>query len=116
FFRDSHAYVALKRRVFPRMMKQNAGQSPIRVWVPGCSTGEEVYSLAIALFEFLGKDAHRKPIQIFGTDISETVLTRARAGIYPESITQEVSPDRLRRFFHKTESGYQISKFVRDCC
>lgn len=116
FFRDPQAYSALKKRVFPRILKQNQGQSPIRVWVPGCSSGEEVYSLAIALFEFLGKDTHRKPIQIFGTDISDAVLAKARAGIYSESIAQEVSPERLRRFFHKLEGGYQISKFVRDCC
>jgi len=116
FFRDPPAYVALKKKVFPRILKNNGGQAPIRVWVPGCSTGEEVYSLAIALFEFLGRNTSRKAIQIFGTDISDPVLARARAGIYPESIAQEVSPERLRRFFHKVDGGYQISKFIRDCC
>ncbi len=116
FFRDPQAFLALKRKVFPRILKQGGNQSPVRVWVPGCSTGEEVYSLAIALFEFLGKDSNRKPVQIFGTDISEAVLAKARTGIYPESIAAEVSPERLRRFFHKVEGGYQISKFIRDCC
>lgn len=116
FFRDPLAFQALRKKVFPRLLKNQQGNSPIRIWVPGCSTGEEVYSLAIALFEFLGKDAHSKPVQIFGTDVSEAVLAKARAGIYPESIASHIPADRLRRYFHKTDSGYQIAKFVRDCC
>jgi two-component system CheB/CheR fusion protein len=116
FFRDPQAFQALKKKVFPAIMKNAGPQTAIRVWVPGCSTGEEVYSLAIALFEFLGKDNQRKPVQIFGTDIGDTVLARARAGIYPPSIEQEVSPERLRRFFHRVDGGYQIAKFIRDCC
>jgi len=116
FFRDPQAFLALKKKVFPCLIKNAGGQTPIRIWVPGCSTGEEVYSLAIALFEFLGKDTSRKPVQIFGTDIGDVVLNKARAGLYPHSIEQEVSPERLRRFFHKVDGGYQISKSVRDCC
>ena len=116
FFRDPLAFQALRKKVFPRLLKNQHGSSPIRIWVPGCSTGEEVYSLAIALFEFLGRDAHSKPVQIFGTDVSEAVLAKARAGIYPESIATQIPPDRLRRYFHKSETGYQIAKFVRDCC
>jgi two-component system CheB/CheR fusion protein len=115
FLREPQSFEALKKKVFPRLLKQ-AGQNPIRIWVPGCSTGEEVYSLAIALFEFLGKEAHGKSLQLFGTDISESVLAKARAGVYPEAIAAQVSPERLRRYFQKTEGGYQISKFVRDCC
>lgn len=116
FFRDPPAFAALKKKVFPRIVKHRPAGSPIRVWVPGCSTGEEVYSLAICLHEFLGKNVNAKSIQIFGTDISEAVVNRARLGIYPESISTQVPPDRLRRYFNRTDHGYQISKFIRDLC
>src|SRR6185312_12240491 len=101
----------------PRLMKQRPPGSPIRVWVPGCATGEEVYSLAITLHECLGKNQNNKALQIFGTDVNETMIARARAGVYPKSIESDVSPERLRRFFKKTDNGgYQISKFIRDLC
>jgi two-component system CheB/CheR fusion protein len=86
FFRDSQAFSALKKKVFPRILKQKATGSPIRVWVPGCSTGEEVYSLAICLHEFLGKNVNAKAMQIFGTDISETMVGRARRGVFSDFI------------------------------
>jgi two-component system, chemotaxis family, CheB/CheR fusion protein len=116
FFRDAQMYEALRKKIFPKILKQNAGEGAIRIWIPGCSSGEEVYSMAISLFEFLGRNAENKSIQIFATDISEHVLAKARAGVYPEAVLREVSPERLRRFFHKVDGGYQISKFVRDCC
>jgi two-component system CheB/CheR fusion protein len=85
--------------------------------VPGCSTGEEVYSLAISLLEFLeDKNGSGIPIQIFGTDISELALERARAGIYPPNISQDVSPERLRRFFTKVDGAFQIIKRIRELC
>ena len=116
FFRDPQAFAALKKKVFPRIVKKKSAGAPIRIWVPGCSTGEEVYSLAICLHEFLGKNVNAKAMQIFGTDISDTMVGRARLGVYPESIASQVSPDRLRRYFTKTDQGYQISKFIRDAC
>jgi two-component system CheB/CheR fusion protein len=116
FFRDPGAFHALKKRIFPRLLKQKPEGAPIRVWVPGCSTGEEVYSIAICLHEFLGKNQNNKSIQIFGTDVSESMVSRSRNGIYPSSIESEVSPDRLRRYFQKIGNGYQISKFIRDTC
>jgi two-component system CheB/CheR fusion protein len=116
FFRDPAAFQALKKKVFLRIIRDKPPISPIRIWVPGCATGEEVYSLAICLHEFLGKNKNNKAIQIFGTDISENMVARARAGIYPRNIESEVSPDRLRRYFQKTNGGYQISKFIRDTC
>ena len=116
FFRDPQAFATLKKKVFPRIVKQKSGGAPIRVWVPGCSTGEEVYSVAICLHEFLGKNVNGKAMQIFGTDISDTMVGRARLGVYPESISSQVSPERLRRYFTKTDHGYQISKFIRDVC
>jgi two-component system, chemotaxis family, CheB/CheR fusion protein len=116
FFRDPEAYEALKKTAFPSLMQNRSRNAPIRVWVPGCSTGEEAYSLAICLLEYLGDIGSSTQIQIFATDISENIIQRARAGIYPESIGMDVSPERLRRFFHKSDSGYQISKTIRDMC
>ncbi|MCG8608669.1 PAS domain-containing protein, partial [bacterium] len=84
--------------------------------VPGCSSGEEAYSLAICLLEYLGDKAAHTPIQIFATDVSEAAVEKARQGQYLENITADVSPQRLRRFFVKTEGGYQISQTVRDLC
>jgi len=116
FFRDAEAFDSLKVRVFPEIMKDRAAGMPIRIWVPGCSTGEEVYSIAIALLEHLGDSASKFQIQIYGTDICESAIKVARAGIYPETASQKVSTDRLERFFRKEQGGYRITKAVRDCC
>ena len=117
FFRDPDAFEALKKVVYTDLLKQREQvMSPIRIWVPGCSTGEETYSHAISLMEFLGEERAEVPIQIFGTDLSETAIQRARAGIYKETIEADVSAVRLRRFFHRVDSGYQISKTIRDLC
>jgi len=115
FFRDAQTFQVLKRKFFPKILKKNRNE-PVRLWVPGCSTGEEVYSLAINLFEFMGKDPYGQVVQIFATDISETALAKARAGIYPESIASDIPQERLRRFFQKVDSGYQIAKVIRDSC
>src|SRR5262249_40868854 len=82
----------------------------------GCSTGEEAYSLAISLLEHLGDRASSTSIQIFGTDISESAIAKARAGVYPAGIAADVSPERLRRYFTKTDQTYQISKAIGDLC
>jgi two-component system, chemotaxis family, CheB/CheR fusion protein len=116
FFRDAESFESLKKSAFPMMIGQKAHDVPLRIWVPGCSTGEEPYSLAIMLLEYLGQKSSNVQIQIFGTDVSESVIGRARAGIYSESIAMDVTSDRLRRFFQKVESGYQISKSIRDMC
>lgn len=115
FFRDPDTFQALKTNIFPRMPVED-GTGGIRVWVPGCSTGEEVYSLAICLVEYLEETERPGHIQLFGTEISEQALDRARVGLYSESIAADVSPERLRRFFVKVENGYQISKRIRDYC
>jgi two-component system CheB/CheR fusion protein len=117
FFRDPELFETLKRTVFPEIQKSKLPGAPIRVWVAGCSTGQEAYSLAIALLELLEEQPVRPPIQIFATDLSEAVsLAHARAGLYSESIEAEVSPERLRRFFTKEEGGYRIHKSIRDMC
>jgi two-component system CheB/CheR fusion protein len=117
FFRDADAFDALRRVVYPELLAQREHSTiPIRIWVPGCSTGEETYSHAISLIEFLDEQRTEVPIQIFGTDLSDTAIQRARAGIYKETIAADISPVRLRRFFHRVDSGYQISKTIRDLC
>lgn len=116
FFREPQAFDSLKKTVFPAIVSSAAANAPIRVWVPGCSTGEEAYSLAIALLEFFEDNAVNRRIQIFATDINETVIEKARAGIYPKTIVADISPARLSRFFVEVEQGYQVSKTIRDLC
>ena len=116
FFRDREVYQALKKKVLPVLLKNRPADSPLRFWVPGCSTGEEAYSIAICALEFLGAAKSNVPIQIFGTDISEGAIEKARAGNYPESITADVTTERLRRFFAPAPGGYRIAKWIRDMC
>ncbi|SMC97808.1 chemotaxis protein CheB [Sporomusa malonica] len=116
FFRDPQAFGTLKTTAFPLIVSNTTSSTPIRLWVPGCATGEEAYSLAIALLEFLEDNALNRPIQIFATDINETVIEKARAGIYPKSIMTDVSLARLSRFFVEVEQGWQVSKTIRDIC
>lgn len=116
FFRDPESFRALTKHVFPDLLKNKPKGSTIRIWVPGCSTGEEVYSIAISLLEFLNKSGKQNPIQIFATDISEHAIQKARFGQYSESVVQGLSKERLKRFFDKVEGGYQINKTVRDLC
>ena len=116
FFRDPKAFDALKKAVFPILLKKRSPEVGIRVWVPGCSTGEEAYSLAITLMEFLGKMSQNIPIQIFATDIDGVALEKAQAGKYTGNMISDVSAERLQRFFTKVEGGYQVSKPVREIC
>jgi two-component system CheB/CheR fusion protein len=117
FFRDPEVFDLLKTRVFPELTRDRANDDPVRIWVPGCSSGEEAYSLAIALLESLSSDVRAAtPLQLFATDISEAAIEKARAGIYPSSIAMDISADRLRRYFLKVERGYQIDKAIRDMC
>ena len=116
FFRDPAVFEALGEQVFPLLLEDRAPDAPIRVWVPGCATGEEVYSIAISLLERAGVLSRNPSLQIFATDLSESALEKARAGLYLESIVQDVSAERLRRFFTKVEGGYQVSKTLREAC
>jgi two-component system CheB/CheR fusion protein len=114
FFRDGEPYDALKNIVFPRLLENRGTGAPLRIWVAGCSSGEEAYSTAIALLEYLGDRAGSFRIQIFATDIDEEALGRARAAVYSTTIELDVSPERLRRFFVATDGGYRVSRQVRD--
>jgi len=116
FFRNATVFDALKMHVFPALLKQRESETPLRIWTPGCASGEETYSVAISLLEYLGDKAPQVPIQMFGTDLSESSIIRARSGFYPENIQVDVSPERLQRYFNKVEGGYRISKTIRDMC
>jgi len=116
FFRNPETYIALLRKVFPALTRKREPGLPMRIWVPGCSTGEEVYSIAITWLEYAERLREHIPVQIFGTDISPSAVEHARAGRYPETVAANVSPDRLRRFFVTSPQGYQVAKSVRDLC
>jgi two-component system CheB/CheR fusion protein len=116
FFRGPRVFEALKSTVFPAIQRNLVKGHGIRVWTPGCASGEETYSVAMALLEVLGDSGSQIPIQFFGTDVSELSVARARNGVYPENIQVDVTAERLRRFFTKAEGGYRVSKTIRDMC
>jgi two-component system CheB/CheR fusion protein len=114
FFREAESFEFIARDVLPTV---NLGDGqPLRMWVGGCATGEEVYSLGIVVHEVLGDRLDRTHVQIFGTDVSESAIAFARHGLYAASIAEDVSADRLGRFFVQTDGGYQVSKAIRDMC
>lgn len=116
FFRDPAAFAALKDYVFPELLKHKKESEPIRIWAVGCSSGEEVYSLAICLLEFLGSQGSKVPIKFFGSDLSEQAIGTARTGLYPAAKLEGVSAEQLARYFDREEGGYRVNKCVRDCC
>lgn len=116
FFRDPSVFESLKTTVFPRLLRNRSADAPLRIWVAGCSAGQEAYSLAICLHEFLEKQKVTIPIQIFASDLSEVALERARSGVYIENIALDISPKRLKKYFIKTGSNYQVTKAIRDLC
>jgi len=116
FFRDPQLFTALRKRFLPAVLKTKDRHGELRAWVPGCATGEEVYSLAMCILETLGDKASDRRIQIFGTDLSEAMIDHARAGIFSNAIEKDVTPARLRRFFEKRDSAYQINRAVREIC
>lgn len=116
FFRDPETFEALSKLLVETLANRRQTQAPVRAWVPGCSTGEEVYSLAICLFDLLRQPQGGLPVQFFGTDISDIALDQARRGTYPIGIEDDVPAERLQRFFAKVEVGYQINKNIRESC
>lgn len=116
FFRDPEVFAQVKKKVFPALIKHHTKNEHIRIWVAGSSTGEEVYSLAIAFAEYLSDHDLHVPVQIFGTDLSESCIEHARRGVYPASIGSNVSKERLRRFFIDVDGSYQVTKMIRDMC
>lgn len=116
FFRNPETFDALKTDVFPALVQEPSRQKPIRIWVPGCSSGEEVYSLSICLLEYFGENIPDGSIRLFATDIDDKVLAKARYGSYLENIVADVSPERLQRSFTKMDNCYRASKKIRDMC
>jgi len=116
FFRDPEVFTKLQTIVFPEIIKAKSLDKTIRIWVTGCSTGEEVYSVAISLLEFLGEQSPKFTVQMFGSDLSERVIEKARNGFYTENVVRDLDPKRLKRFFVKVEGGYRINKLIRDLC
>ena len=119
FFRDPKSFDNLCETVFPHLVKNKAAGEPIRLWVAGCSTGQEAYSIAMCLKEFLGNHStltSGERVQIFATDISEPAITKARSGIYSKSELDAITPQRLNEFFTKTNGSYQVNRQIRDMC
>ena len=114
FFRDPDAFVAMKKDVLPRMFADKPEKHVWRIWVPGCATGEEACSIAILFREYMEDVRQEFKLQIYATDIDDDAIATARAGIYPPNIAIDVSPERLRRFFAKEETGYRIRKDIRE--
>ena len=116
FFRDGEAFEVIERVVVPRLFAGRHADQTVRVWVPGCSTGEEAYSLAILLREHMDTMRGAPRVQIFATDIDEPAIGTARLGRYPSTLLDGMSLDRRERFFRQSESGYVVAKEIRDIC
>ena len=113
FFRNPETYDVLERKVLPEILKQR-GDDPLRFWVLGCSTGQEAYSLAIAFMEAAEKAPRMRKLQIFATDLNDALLDKARHGLYAKSLAEEMTPQRLRRFFVEEQGGYRVIKPLRE--
>ena len=117
FFRDPEVFDALSKRVFPEITRHRGRDAgPLRIWVPGCATGEEAYSLAICLLEFLRRRASAVRVQIFATDVFDGAIEKARAGIYGKNTTKYLSSRQLENFFIRTDGHYQVKKQIREMC
>jgi two-component system CheB/CheR fusion protein len=114
FFRDTDAFNILQQDVLPELCKDKSEHSLFRAWVAGCATGEEAYSIAILLKELMEEHHYEFKVQIYATDLDDSVIATARTGIYLTNIAQDVTPERLRRFFTKEDTGYRIKKEIRE--
>ena len=114
FFRDPEAFATLRTAVFPRLFADRNPAEPVRIWHASCSTGEEVYSMAMMLREYMAEQNITAPVQFFATDIDESAIVQARKGIYPPDIVSSLGRERLSSFFIRTGSGYQVAKSLRE--
>jgi len=114
FFRDAEAFEAVKIEVLPHLFDGKSSSDNVRVWVPGCATGEEAYSVAMLLLEEASRHDLRPPIQVFGSDLDVRALAIAREGRFPAAIEADVSEDRLRRFFVREGDHYRVRQELRD--
>jgi two-component system CheB/CheR fusion protein len=116
FFRDPKIFESVSETVFAALLKDRPVTEALRIWIAGCSTGEEAYSFAIALYEYLGSKTQTYEIQVFATDISEIAITKARSGIYKNDEVKGLSASRLQKFFSKKDCTYQLNKLIRSTC
>ena len=114
FFRDPEAFAVLEKDTLPQLCKDKPDNYAFRVWVAGCATGEEAYSIAILLRELMDETHREFKVQIYSTDLADDVIAVARAGLYPPNIAQDVTPERLQRFFVKEDAGFRIKKEIRE--
>jgi two-component system CheB/CheR fusion protein len=119
FFRDPDTFELFEKSILPELLKARADRAdsvPVRVWVPGCSTGQEVYSIAMCLMEAMPAAGSPLAVQIFGTDVSERAIAAARNAVYQENEVAKLSPERQARFFVRFAGGFQIVKPLREIC
>ena len=116
FFRDADTFEVLERVVMPRLFEGKHADATVRIWVPGCATGEEAYSLAILLRERVEAMQGAPKVQVFGTDIDEPAIATARLGRYPATLLDGISPERLARFFVRSDNSYAVTKEIREIC
>jgi two-component system CheB/CheR fusion protein len=116
FFRDSATMEHVKKQILPRIVGGKSSGEAVRIWVAGCSTGQEAYSMAMMMLEVLGANASNLSIQIFATDLSDSAIAKARMGVFTKGEVLDISPARLDRFFSKVDDQYRVNKLVRDLC
>lgn len=114
FFRDPEAFATLKREILPQLLRDKPDGYVLRIWVAGCATGEEAYSIAILLRELMDEGERAFKVQLYATDLDEDAISVARTGVYTPNIVQDVEPDRLQRFFLKDDAGYRVRKEIRE--
>ena len=114
FFRDPEAFTYMREEVLPDLIARGEPESPLRIWVAGCSTGEEAYSVAMVVQEALEDTRSRRPMQIFATDLDEKAIQRARHGSYIKNIASDLTRDRLERFFIEEENQYRVKNNIRE--
>ncbi len=116
FFRDPAAYEIVSGSLLPILFKEKDAENPLRIWIAGCSTGQETYSMAICLHEYLGDGMDDHKMQIFATDVSEKAIATARKGVYSKNEITGLSPERLEKYFEKVDGSFRVAKFIRDRC
>ncbi len=116
FFRDAKIFATIKEQILPSLILENSSSLPVRVWIAGCSTGEEAYSLAILIQDYLEKIGSKRTIQIFASDLSSNSIMHARSGSYPSALIKNISEDLLKKHFVKSGEQYQVKKHIRDIC
>jgi two-component system CheB/CheR fusion protein len=116
FFREPEVFEHLKKNIFPKLLNRKDKKESVRIWVPACSTGEEVYSIAILIMELMDNGTTTKQVQIFATDLSERVIAKARLALYSDNELVNVSPKRIQQFFTKINGSYRVNKTLRDLC